>query len=136
MADSRRSALLSGVFSTATSAAFFVSGVVGLPLPLYLPLTRRWIWGTAAPELSMDYFGRSLFALTVGAFATLVAWGLLHLFRRWTPTARVLRLGLAYAITALLLCASLFAYKLYGREPIPIELPGESGSDPGPMKSQ
>ena len=54
MADSRRSALLSGVFSTATSAAFFVSGVVGLPLPLYLPLSRRWIWGTAAPELSMD----------------------------------------------------------------------------------
>ena len=122
MADSRRSALLSGVFSTATSAAFFVSGVVGLPLPLYLPLSRRWIWGTAAPELSMDYFGRSLFALTV-------AWGLLHLGRRWTPTARVLRLGLAYAITALLLCASLFAYKLYGREPIPIELPGEPGSE-------
>ena len=48
---------------------------------------------------------------------------------RWTPTARVLRLGLAYAITALLLCASLFAYKLYGREPIPIELPGEPGSE-------
>ncbi len=133
MVDLRRAALYASILSTTTSLVFFLTGVVSLPVPLYLPLDRRWSIGTAAgePSLSMDYFGRSLIALGVagivtGAVAlTARSW---HRPGRATisgPTTKTLRLGLAYAVTAFVLCASLFAYKLYGREAVLTELPSD-----------
>lgn len=133
MVDLRRAALYASILSTTTSLVFFLTGVVSLPVPLYLPLDRRWSIGTVAgePSLSMDYFGRSLIALGVagivtGAVAlTARSW---HRPGRATisgPTTKTLRLGLAYAVTAFVLCASLFAYKLYGREAVLTELPSD-----------
>jgi hypothetical protein len=133
MVDLRRAALYASILSTTTSLVFFLTGVVSLPVPLYLPLDRRWSIGTVAgePSLSMDYFGRSLIALGVagivtGAVAlTARSW---HRPGRATisgPTTKTLRLGLAYVVTAFVLCASLFAYKLYGREAVLTELPSD-----------
>ena len=66
MVNPRRAALCASTFTTTTAAVFFLTGVVTLRLPLYLPLSHRWILGTVAsePELSMDYFGRSLLAVS------------------------------------------------------------------------
>lgn len=138
MADPRRAALCASLFTTATAAVFFLTGVVTLRLPLYLPLSHRWVLGTVAsePELSMDYFGRSLLALSAGGLATLLC--LLSTRARpaaLPPTTKALRLGLAYAITAFVLCTSLFAYKLYGREPAPSELPSQP-SEPTARRSE
>lgn len=134
--DPRSAALFASLFTAATAAAFFLTGVVSLPVPLYLPLARRWVWSTSAAEqlgplgsLTMDYFGRSLVALGVGVLAMLLGMLWLRVRRNVGPSAdrdrpalpspspRLLQLALAYAVTAFLLCAALFAYKLYGREP-------------------
>lgn len=133
MVDLRRAALYASILSTTTSLVFFLTGVVSLPVPLYLPLDRRWSIGTVAgePSLSMDYFGRSLIALGV---AGIVTGAVALIARSWHrpgratisgPTTKTLRLGLAYAVTAFVLCASLFAYKLYGREAVLTELPSD-----------
>lgn len=134
--DPRRAALFACVCTTATAATFFLTGVVALPLPLYLPLTRQWVLASAndAPgplgSLAMDFFGRSLLALTAGGFALAVV-GLLTRKRERSkdrtdaptgPSENQLRLALAYAVTAVLLCAALFAYKLAGREITPVDL--------------
>lgn len=126
-----RAALSASVLTTTTSLVFFLTGVAALPLPLYLPLARRWSFGTVAsePALSMDYFGRSLLALCVGALVTCLT-ALIYRKRSDVPSpshpaTKTLRLWLAYAVTAFVLCASLFAYKLYDREAVPIELPSD-----------
>lgn len=41
MSSIRRTALTASVFSTLTSLLFFLTGVVSLPVPMYLPLGRR-----------------------------------------------------------------------------------------------
>lgn len=134
--DPRSAALFASLFTAATAAAFFLTGVVALPVPLYLPLARRWVWSASAAEqlgplgsLTMDYFGRSLVALGVGVLGMLLGMLWLRVRRNVRPSAdpvrpvlpsaspRLLQLALAYAVTAVLLCAALFAYKLYGREP-------------------
>ncbi len=136
MTDPRRAALYSSILTTTTSLVFFLTGVMALPVPLYLPLDHRWSFGTVAgePSLSMDYFGRSLIALGIAGIVTglvALAAGFWNRHGRTTkpePGTRALRLGLAYAVTAFVLCASLFAYKLYGREAVLTDLP----SDPLP----
>ncbi len=133
MVDLRRAALYASILSTTTSLVFFLTGVVSLPVPLYLPLDRRWSLGTVAgePSLSMDYFGRSLIALAVAGIVTGVVALTASVSNRHVratisgPRTKTLRLGLAYVVTAFVLCASLFAYKLYGREAVLTELPSD-----------
>lgn len=63
------------------AATYFLVSVTAWPLPLYQPLARRWVLsGAQRPlELSMDYYGRSLYALLGGAVAGLLAYG----YARW-----------------------------------------------------
>ena len=149
--DARRAALFACWFSAVTSAVFFVTGVVALPVPLYVPLVHRWVISASAAEqlgplgsLTMDYFGRSLLAVGCGAVTTLLGMICLRLRHRTSslvdgksspgtlrkPSSIQLQLALAYAVTAFLLCAALFAYKLYGREPSSPVLP-----DPSPTSA-
>ena len=127
MSSLRRTALIASVFSTLTSLLFFLTGVMSLPVPLYLPMARRWCLSASGPEAAivMDYYGRSLLALSVAALLTLIATlGLFLLGRRWLHIkSDTLWLWLLYCVSAFVLCASLFAYKLYGRETTPLELP-------------
>lgn len=132
MGDLRRAALCASILTITTSVVFFLTGVLALPVPLYLPIDRRWSFGTVAgePALSMDYFGRSLLALGIAGIVTCLAAGVARVRNRQAqspigPTSRTLRLALAYAVTAFVLCASLFAYKLYGREAVLTELPSD-----------
>lgn len=125
------------VLCTATATAFLLTAVVSLPVPLYFPLARRWAMGTPADlerQLSMDYYGRSLFALLCGGACALVAHAILR--RRPPPAPEAappeadppaspptLYLWTAYAGTAIALCAALFTYKLVTRDLTPEPLP-------------
>jgi hypothetical protein len=122
-----------------TASSFFVASVAAWPVPLYFPLARRWAMTRRPLELSMDYYGRSLYALLGGIAAGLVVYACA---RRWLsrspsesespsvigrepaapasgartrPPSWGLWLALLYALTALLLTAALFAYQLGGR---------------------
>lgn len=137
MSSIRRTALTASVFSTLTSLLFFLTGVVSLPVPMYLPLGRRWTLSPAGPDavIVMDYFGRSLFALSVAALLTLgltLALSVLHKRprRQIASQALWLWLWLLYCVSAFVLCSSLFAYKLYGRETTPLELPPNPVASP------
>lgn len=117
-----------------TSLAFFLSAILPLPVLLYFPLQRRFGFGPQAlsqaqspalsPALSIDFYGRSLFALLCGTCAALfthaVATRLLRAPK--TPQAawsdKALSLGTAYALSAFVLTAALFAYKLSLRNPL------------------
>ncbi len=135
MSSIRRTALIASVFSTLTSLLFFLTGVVSLPVPMYLPLGRRWTLSPAGPDavIVMDYFGRSLFALSVAALLTLgltLALSVLNKRPRRQIASQTLWLWLLYCVSAFVLCSSLFAYKLYGRETTPLELPPNPVASP------
>jgi hypothetical protein len=135
------------------AATFFLVSVTAWPLPLYLPLVRRWVLsGAQRPlELSMDFYGRSLYALLGGAAAALLAYG----YARWrlrrsephlqaesvldpaesaegSPPRSSAReepslwLPLLYAITAFAFATALFAYQLWGRITYPESPPAPS----------
>ena len=132
-----------------TGVLFFLGGVVPLPVLLYFPLSRRFGLSPQPPELAMDFYGRSLLALGAGLLAALATYAV----ARWlegrrsaaapaeaqadadadadadagpadadAPVARG-TLATAYAATALLLAAGLWAYQLYARQPSPEPLP-------------
>ncbi len=138
LADPRRAALAASVFTAATAAAFFLTGIAEWPLPLYLPLARRWVLARASDPpgplglggLAMDFFGRSLLAIAAGGLALAIVVAVSRPRAKpaeTTPSAkrpsdRLLLLSLAYAVTAVLLCSALFAYKLSGREISPVDL--------------
>lgn len=140
MSSIRRTALFASVFSTLTSLLFFLTGVLSLPVPLYLPLDRRWSLSQVGPDAAivMDYYGRSLLALSVAALLTLALMLTLFLLRRPRPqvSSQTLWLWLLYCVSAFVLCASLFAYKLSGRETTPLDrkspLPASTSSDTEP----
>jgi hypothetical protein len=141
MSSLRRTALAVSVFSTLTSLLFFLTGVVSLPLPMYLPLGRRWTLSPAGPDavIVMDYFGRSLFALSVAALLTLgimLGLSVLHKGQRRQIASQTLWLWLLYSVSAFVLCSSLFAYKLYGRETTPLELPPQPVTSPASPDEQ
>lgn len=142
------------------AATFFLVSVTAWPLPLYQPLVRRWVLsGAQRPlELSMDYYGRSLYALLGGAVAALLAYG----YARWrlrrsaphprpgpqaepvldsaegtedsSPPRSIYRgapslwLPLLYAVTAFAFATALFAYQLWGRITYPESPPAPSAA--------
>lgn len=137
------------------AATFFLVSVTAWPLPLYQPLARRWVLsgGPRPLELSMDYYGRSLYALLGGAVAGLLAYGYARWRLRrfgltpmrdaagsvegpWAPTAPSsagapsLWLVLLYAATALAFTTALFAYQLWGRVTFPESPPASSAAPP------
>jgi hypothetical protein len=124
--------------SIGASLAFFLTGVVPLPVLLYFPLVRRFGFRGELGELSMDYYGRSLLALLVGAALGSVVYllcsrpGLGAAAGSPETEARPgeasllrdrLALLAAYVVTAALLAAGLFAYQLGTRVPTPEPLP-------------
>mgnify|MGYP007083594092 CR=1 FL=1 len=126
---SRGAAFLGCVLTATTAAVFFLSLVVAWPMPVYLPLERRWTWaaGSESQELlstvAMDYYGRSWSALCAAFLVTFAVW-FVGRIRRNAPTSpasfpsqRTLFLAASYAVTAVVFCVSLMAYKLIGREP-------------------
>ena len=119
-----------GAMCIGTSLTFFLTAVVKLPVPLYFPLSRRWSLVPSPEELSMDFFGRSLLALLVGAVAAAATLAIFQIGapRAAKPDAKPsttpgLALLTGYAATALLLAIGVFAYVLYGRTPVPEPLP-------------
>jgi hypothetical protein len=128
----RRRAYLACALCIGTCLCFFLTELLPLPVPIYYPIARRWSLGPGAvPGLAMDYYGRSLLALLGGGvfvLATLLA--LWIAARREAPAGPadtaphpVLLLCTAWAATAFVLCASLYAYKLGGRDLVPDPLP-------------
>lgn len=126
--------------SLGSSLSFFVTGVAPLPVLLYFPLARRFGFHSQLGELSMDYYGRSLLSLLVGAASALVVYLLCSgpsgktsppspdeddgSSRHQRPGPRdALPLLVAYAVTASVLAAGLFAYQLGSRVPTPEPLP-------------
>ena len=110
----------------ATSLGFFLTAVVKLPVPLYFPLSRRWSVVPNSEELSMDFFGRSLVAIVVGAGAGALTLGVLRLRARGAGDPKAgagLALLTGYTATAFILAAGVFGYQLYGRPPLPEPLP-------------
>lgn len=110
----------------ATSLGFFLTAVVKLPVPLYFPLSRRWSVVPSSEELSMDFFGRSLVAIVIGAVAGALTLGVLRLRARRGSDPRAgsgLALLTGYTATAFVLAAGVFGYQLYGRPPLPEPLP-------------
>lgn len=126
--------------SIGSSLSFFVTGVAPLPVLLYFPLARRFGFHSQLGELSMDFYGRSLLSLLVGAASALVVYLLWSgPSRKTTPPSpdeedgsakaqppgprNALPLLVAYAVTASVLAAGLFAYQLGSRVPTPEPLP-------------
>lgn len=114
-----------------TSLAFFLSAILPLPVLLYFPLQRRFGFGPQAlspslspAALSIDFYGRSLFALLCGTCAALFTHAVAtRLLRAPKPpqaacSDKALSLGTAYALSAFVLTAALFAYKLSLRNPL------------------
>lgn len=133
------------------ATGFFVASVAALPLPLYFPLARRWALSPRPLELSMDYYGRSLYALLGGIAAGLLVYAVARSrLPRPSPASSMpdgssldsaararagsgLWLALLYALTALLLTAALFAYQLWGRVTFAeAPTPAASTARPGP----
>lgn len=74
MRDTHRTmlAFLSG--RAAFGATFLVCAVAQWPTLWYLPLARRWVFASSVRELGMDWYGRSLTALTVGLVVGALTW--------------------------------------------------------------
>ncbi len=134
-----------GAQCIAASLCFFLTAVVKLPVVLYFPLSRRWSLAPNPSELSMDFYGRSLLALAVGAVAALGTLAVFWVYKKLRGAAATgglspesssssssaadrrresgLVLLAGYMVTALLLAMGVYAYELYGRVPVPEPLP-------------
>ena len=129
MAPHRLRAYAACALCIGTSLCFFLTEILPLPVPIYYPVLRRWSLGPgASASLAMDYYGRSLLALLGGAALTIVTVIALKIAgaragKEGAPGRPLLLLCTAWAATALVLCASLYAYKLAGRELTPEPLP-------------
>ena len=103
-------------------AAYFASTVVRVPLVWYFPVERRFSFETHAAGQAMDFYGRVLFSLVVGA----AAFGLgVAVFRRAPESAQArwaLRL-VVWCASLLAITAGLYVYTLYGRQAVPWPLP-------------
>jgi hypothetical protein len=100
--------------ATGFYAAWFLSSVVPLPLVWYLPLARRFEFAPVVPGLAMDFYGRLLLAIAVGALAGLVA-----------ARARLSLGTLALWVASTgLLCVLLEGVLLWQRVPAPLQTPG------------
>lgn len=106
--------------SLGTSLCFLLLGLGVGPVPLYLPLSRRWTLTPAPGEPAMDFYGRSLLALLAGGACALCGY---LLGKRWRVPVRLLRFLALYALAALGLAAGLYGYQLIGRVPAPEPLP-------------
>lgn len=114
--------------SLGTGVAFFLLGIFKVPVPLYFPLSRRFGMAPVRDELSMDYYGRSLYAVALGALLAGVGYVILasrssRSTQRSADADRRLWMLASYALTALLLAAGLYGYQLGNREPQPEPLP-------------
>jgi hypothetical protein len=90
--------------------AWFLSSVIPTPLLWYLPLARRFEFATVVTELGMDFYGRLLLCLAVGALAGLLAGRL----RLAVTTLAV------WAASTGALCVLLELVVLWHRVPVPL----------------
>lgn len=127
----RKAAFLANAATASSAVSFFLASIGAWPVPHYLPVERHWRFLTDADAqklstVTMDYFGRTSYAVVVGLVVLAFAYLVVRKKDDSSPpiTDLTLWLSLAYAATAVLLSASLFAYKLHGREPVL--------ADPGP----
>lgn len=89
-----RQAFASVGFGLGFCSAWLVCATTRLPLLWYLPLEHRWAFGSDAPTLGMDFFGRLLVAVVAGTVAAAVGAGLATARReRWLEPAIVLLLA-------------------------------------------
>lgn len=93
--------------ATVVFLVVYVLPLAGLmPELWYVPLERRWVFGAKPPVLSMDWFGRTLFALAAGAIAA----GAAGLLTRGRDAAAPRGPGLWAGLVAVVLAVSAAAY--------------------------
>lgn len=87
----------------------------------YYPLQHRFTWELKPAGLAMDWYGRSLVALLLGALAFVVTWVASRFVAR--VSRRSLYLWASWVATGTLLAIALYVYQLVTREPVPEPLP-------------
>jgi hypothetical protein len=104
---------------------FLASGVAHWPVPWYVPLEHRWTIAQTIPGAAIDWYGRSLLALTSGALVGALAFALSGvpslskgLLRQGFVT------GVAHLGALMLLNDVLFyVFSLVMRHPVPLPIP-------------
>ncbi len=86
----------------------------------YYPLQHRWAFELRPSALAMDWYGRVVLALGLGALAGVLAY---VVARRVKPSARALWLWAGWALAASLVAMSLYVYQLARRVPHAEPLP-------------
>ncbi len=116
------SALSWGAFGVGYYACYFLSTAVHSPLLWYLPIERRFAFGTYVPGLAADYYGRELLCVVAGALAFVAA--RFGFGRGAAPSAsRWLRVVTVWSAVLLALTASQYVASLALRHPTPVPLP-------------
>ena len=97
------------------SLAFVIILLVSPPTLWYLPLERAFYLGDSPPSLAMDFYGRTLMSLGIGALGGLGVYGGVHLI----PQGRYRRYGAlmmgGFALLSIWTAAGLMAGALVGK---------------------
>jgi hypothetical protein len=121
--DRTRRAIYAGLTFAAIgfSLAFIYPMWARQSVAWYHPLDHAWTWEVRAPGIAMDFYGRCLFAAVSSVPFGVGAYAAARYLR--APKDRTLDLFTAWAIAAVALAMLHFAWSLYFRNPIPMELP-------------
>lgn len=112
----KRLAILVGI--TVGVCVYGFSLVSALPLPWYLPMERRWVFGVSAPGLGMDWYGRTAWSVVAAVGGA----GLAALGGRWLAdgtTRRMAGVVGGWALSAVWIVAALIIYQLSTRVVLP-----------------
>jgi hypothetical protein len=108
--------------ATGYLTAYFAATVVRLPIVWYFPVERRFSFEVHPAGQAMDFYGRVLMCVVVGA----AGFGLGELlFRRAPPDthARWAWRLVVWCASLLVLTGGLYVYTLWGRQGAPWPLP-------------
>src|SRR5262245_50319718 len=85
----------------AASSAYLVFTAADLPLPLYLPVSRRWATAVGPGEIGMDWYARALGSFAAGALALPVGRAIASRSPRAArPRVAKLVFGIAFGVLA------------------------------------
>lgn len=105
--------------------AYLIGSIRKSPIPLYLPLERRWAFGSAAPGLAMEWYGRTAVALVLALIVFAALWAASArgpLARALSRPENLLAAARAGALI-LLVDFSYFGWVLMHQTPAPLPLP-------------
>jgi len=105
----------------AASLAYVYPAFAPMRALWYYPTEHRWVFELRPNGVAMDWFWRTLLAIGAGAIGFAVALTIARRLRSITP--RAFALWAAWAATAVVLAATVYAYQLAKRVPTPAPLP-------------